>query len=784
MSLTGGSKFILTGGANYQIARSLRFRSSASANLTRTPAGAGTSTRIWTLSVWVKLSSFGTDRKLIDANADTRVYIGTDDKLYFDSGGANRIITSSIYRDPSAWLHVVFTCNTVAGTQVFYVNGVQVTALSTNSPLTGSTATNVNAAVAHLIGKNGGNSNYFDGYMAEYYLIDGQALTPSSFGQTDATTGAWTPIKYTGTYGTNGFYLPFSDNSAATSTTIGKDSSGNGNNWTPSGISITAGVTNDSLVDTPTNYGTDTGAGGEVRGNYPTLNPLQGSKGTPSNGNLTFAATGDGTGAVVRAATFYITSGKWYWEVTDTAFSGGGGDAMTGILNSAVSQLLTTNPDAAANFWTVCGISGNINKVINGTAAQIFTGHNAGDVFGIAFDADAGKIWFRYNGTWAESGNPATATNPQGTGISSGPWLPYVRSNGAGSATSTQNINFGQRPFANAAPSGFKALCTQNLPTPAIVKPSLYMDVNTRTGTGAAFSVTGKLFQPDIIWTKSRSAAKSHAITDSQFGTGKYWSSDGSAAYVSDAQAVTAFNSDGFSGGTAAIINTSAESLVDWLFKKSGTAGIDLVQFSGNSTNRTIAHSLGVAPSMLIVKRDGANGATIWHTGIGSAANYLALFSTAASAADAAAFNSTAPTSSVFSVGTNNNTNATGTNNMLAMLFAEVAGFSKFGSYTGNGSADGPFVHCGFRPRFVMTKRTDLGSDWWMYDTAQDTYNAAANGLRANSTATDYTGSAGLDFLSNGFKVRDAAVLSMNASSGAYIFAAFAEAPFKTARAR
>ena len=173
----------------------------------------------------------------------------------------------------------------------------------------------------------------------------------------------------------------------------------------------------------------------------------------------------------------------------------------------------------------------------------------------------------------------------------------------------------------------------------------------------------------------------------------------------------------------------------------------------------------------------------VWHTGIGSAANYLALNSSAASASDAGAFNSTAPTSLVFSVGTNNNTNATGTNNMLAILFAEVAGFSKFGSYTGNASTDGPFVWCGFRPRWVMVKNVTTGAlNWLIWDAARTTYNLVDYALYPNGSNVEVSGWS-LDFLANGFKIRDTEA-NLNESGSTHIFAAFAESPFKYARAR
>jgi hypothetical protein len=244
-----------TGSSGYRISNSLRFRSSASAYLSRTPAGAGTSTKTWTYSAWIKRGTLGGTVDLISARsaANPLFYfqIVSDQINIFarNSGGTTiaNYTSAAVFRDPSAWYHIVLKWDALTSTMGLYVNNVLQT-------LTTATAISnvdyaMNTAIVHEIGRSAyGASDYFDGYMAEIYMIDGQALTPSSFGETDATTGVWKPKAYTGTYGTNGFYLKFADNSGATATTIGKDSSGNGNNWTPNNISVTAGTTYDSMI--------------------------------------------------------------------------------------------------------------------------------------------------------------------------------------------------------------------------------------------------------------------------------------------------------------------------------------------------------------------------------------------------------------------------------------------------------------------------------------------------------------------------------------------------------
>ena len=292
MFASGKTSAASTGG--YQISRSLRFNSADSAYLNRTPASAGSRTT-WTWSGWVKRSTIGSSvySTLLGAlsgsnNFEMRFNGDTLDIYDSVSGVTWRLTTTQVFRDPSAWYHIVFNYNSTQATSsnrlALYVNGVQVTAFSTATYPSQNNLSIFNSAIPQAIGA-ALTGDYSNGYMTEINFIDGQALTPSSFGETNAQTGVWQPKAYSGSYGTNGFYLNFSDNSNTTAATLGKDYSGNGNNWTPNNFSVTAGAGNDSLVDSPTSYGTDTGVGGTVRGNYCTLNPISTAGGTFTNGN-------------------------------------------------------------------------------------------------------------------------------------------------------------------------------------------------------------------------------------------------------------------------------------------------------------------------------------------------------------------------------------------------------------------------------------------------------------------------------------------------------------------
>jgi len=780
---------LLLGPEGYQISRSVRLRGSASAYLNRTLT-TPTDAKKWTFSAWVKGSFyngtgythlFGTGAAANDTSSNQFIWGGTASNLAFSLWSINVLITNAVYRDPSAWYHVMLVMDnanaTASNRAKIYVNGVEPT-YSTDNRASLSTTTNyaINSAILHTIGRWSYNSfvqpEQFDGYLTEVNFIDGQALTPSSFGETNPVTGVWQPKKYTGTYGTNGFYLNFSDNSAATAAAIGKDYSGNGNNWTPNNISVTAGVTYDSMLDVPTQWAD----GGNGRGNYCTLNPLVGTHAnTYSNGNLQVATSTSNAAFSHQRATFGLSSGKWYWEITCQATSSA--FYVMGITAD------TVNPDSQyvgqGNSYSYRSDTGQ--KCNAGTFSSYGATFTTGDIIGVEFDADAGTLVFYKNGT------------SQGTAFSSisGTYFPAVSDldNNTG-RNSTFVVNFGQRPFAYTPPTGFKALNTLNLPAPTISNGATVMAATLYTGNATARtidnSVNGVSFQPDLVWIKSRSATTNNQLVDSVRGVSLGLSSNLTSAEYG--VGVNAFASNGFgltTDGSLLGVNVNAQTYVGWQWKEGPTQGFDIVTYTGNSTNRTIAHNLGVAPRLMIVKnRSAVYNWPVYHASI-AATNYLYLDSTAASAAAASLWNNTAPTSSVFSVGTSGAVNNS-SENYVAYLFSEVAGFSRMGSYVGNGSADGPFVFCGFRPRFIMFKRTDATSNWLMIDTARSTYNQTNEVLLPNSSAAEGTGAGygAYDFLSNGFKPRNVVANETNVNGGTYIYAAFAENPFKNALAR
>jgi hypothetical protein len=770
-------------GGEYEIERSLRFNSADSAYLSRTPASAGDRQK-FTWSGWVKRCATGADHQLMAqyTDASNRAYFdfrSSDTFLLFNrvSGVTTcQLETTQVFRDVSAWYHVVVAVDTTQATNTnrvkIYINGSQVTAFGTATYPNQNDNFQFNTATVHRIGSYDGAIDFFNGYMTEIHFIDGQQLTPSSFGETDETTGVWSPIRYAGTYGTNGFYLNFSDNTSTT--TLGDDLSGNGNDWTLNNFSVAAGAGNDSLVDSPTRYGTDTGAGGEVRGNYCTLNPLDaGTNLTFSQGNLqTSSSTNPNNNC---RGTLGVRSGKWYFEIVVTSGTPG---CVVGIASDTAS--MSTN--FSGDMYTY---DSNGNKIVNGSGSAYGATWTTNDVIGVAFDADALSITFYKN------------NSSQGaiTGITSGlTWRPFVHANNV-----TVVANFGQRPFAHTAPSGFKALVTTNLPDPTVVQGDDYFNTVLYTGTGSSLGVTGVGFQPDWVWIKERNGAADHGLYDAVRGVQNQLESNTTTAETAEATGLTAFGTDGFTVGALAQLNTSADTYVAWNWKANGagvsntdgtitstvsvntTSGFSIVTYSGNSTDgATVGHGLGSTPKMIIVKNrgDGTRNWAVYHSALG-ATQWILLNLTNAAASDPI-WADTAPTSSVFYLNSTATANTT-SNNYVAYCFAEVEGFSKFGSYTGNGSTDGTFVYTGFRPAFILVKNTAQITNWFIWDNKTDPYNPASVVLLAN-TDTDEVSSRDIDILSNGFKARKN---DQNYNStDIMIYMAFASNPFKISLAR
>lgn len=785
------------------ISKSLRFNSADSAYLNRTVAAAATSNTLTTLSFWFKRAKLGTSQQLFASatsapNVACYVELTTSDtlKIYLDmtAGGSDETTwtTSAVFRDVSAWYGATIKVDTSqasnANKVLLYINGVSQTLTASQTGTAVSTQRILENGISLTIGKYFNSSGYGDFYLTEFNCIDGQALDASSFGLTNPQTGQWIPKKYTGTYGTNGFYLNFKD--ATSTTTLGYDYSGNANNWTTNNFSVTAGSGNDSLTDVPTPwvaYNTTGDVGGVVRGNYCTLNPLQkNSTVTIANGNLDITTSSDNREVL---ATLSASAGKWYFEVT-----------FTSQTNTEYIGICDTTYTLFDGSWgsQVRAYISNGNKW-NGSSSAYGASYTTNDVIGVAYDIDAGTIVFYKNNS--SQGTAFTDLNGKS-------WRPFIN-NGVSNAVS---CNFGQRPFAYTPPAGFRSLCTTNLPATTIGfgltnQGGNYFNPVLYTGTGSSLGVTGVGFQPDWVWIKGRSGATDHGLYDAVRGVQNQVESNSTGAETVEATGLTAFGADGFTVGALAQLNTSSATYVAWNWKAGGTgvtntagtitstvsanttAGFSIVTYTGvGNAGDTVGHGLGVAPSMIIIKwRTGGTTQDwiVYHASIG-ATKFLELSTTDAEAISSTRFNDTAPSSTVFTLGTNSTVNAS-TYTYVAYCFAAVAGYSAFGSYTGNNSNDGPFVYLGFRPAFVLIKATNTTQWWTLLDNKRDTYNVATLGISPNSSDSETTfntnrGPHNIDFTSNGFKIRTSS--SGINGTNTFIYAAFAEYPFQFANAR
>lgn len=531
--------------------------------------------------------------------------------------------------------------------------------------------------------------------------------------------------------------------------------------------------------------------GGEVRGNYATLNPLSTVKGTLLDGNL--RTNGGDRGSI---ATIGMSSGKWYCEMSVISI---GSESSIGL--SKGLNAMNTYVGSSADSW---GYYFNGLKYSNGSSASYGSPYTTSDTIGAAFDADAGTLTFYKNGI------------SQGVAYSSlnaGPYF-FAASGRSSGAANDVALNFGQRPWAYDAPFGFLPICTTLLPQPIVQKSSTAMDVVTYTGNGGTQTISSLGFSPDFVWIKGRSDSLYwHILSDTVRGANKVLGSQITSAEIPTLSSVNSFSSNGFSlgadpdanansgwnrnlstyvawawdAGSSSVTNTSGA--ISSTVRANPQAGVSVVSYTGTGANATVGHGLGVAPRLVIVKnRSAVDGWAVYHANQNAspASGYTALNETSAFASTIASWNNTTPTSSVISVGVSSRTNGNG-NNHIAYCFAEIEGFSKFGSYTGNGSADGPFVYCGFRPRWVMIKNatgtSNANTGWFIFDSLRNTFNTVSNPLRADSSDLEASSYA-IDFLGNGFKLRLSDIGINNSTGATHIFAAFAESPFKYSRAR
>mgnify|MGYP004451997621 CR=1 FL=1 len=772
------SQWLANPDTGYEIDQSIRFNDDDSAYLTRTPSSEG-NRRTFTFSTWVKFATLKADTILFSswvssgASSYQILVIDSDFRMRVADHSTNYLITTQKFRDVGSWYHIVWRSDTTDSTSgdryQLYVNGSRVTAFDTESQPSLNFQGSVNQTQPHYLGRNGYNLSmiYSDLYQAETHFLDGTAYNASFFGETNSDTGQWIPKKYTGgNYGTNGFYLKGQDSSA-----LGDDSSGNGNDFTSSGLAA-----NDQVTDSPTN-------------NFATWNPLVPlSNGTFSDGNLEFTQSGGSISQHAKSTISFTSGEKKVCEMQTVS----GSSITLGICDEDfVADNNGFTGDSRGYFDT------NGNKIDeDGNSSSYGASFGTSNVIRIEVDlsSNPGTIEFFKDGV--SQGDAFTDIDSTKT------WFFWCRCK-----ADAVKANFGQLGFAGTPTANFTALNASNMPDPTIALPGDHFNTVLYTGNGTTGqSITGVGFQPDFTWTKIRSPnAYSHQLFDAVRGAGKNLQSNNTNAEGDLTSEFISFDSDGFTiDDVNQNVNENSSTYVSWNWKANGsgssnedgsinttatsantTAGFSISTFTGNQTSgATFGHGLGVAPKMVIVKeRDpGGNNWMVGHDAMGWT-KYLALDNNNLPITSDARWNDTAPSSTVVTLGNDTGINQN-TATYVAYCFAEVDGFSKAGSCAANASTDGPFVYCGFRPSFVIFMPiAGSGAGKWMLDTVRSPFNVADDIVQANSNAAESSGSSyNLDFVSNGFKVRTNS--DFNASGRTIAFFAFAESPFKTANAR
>ena len=791
----------------YKIGNSLRFDDGSSTYLQKTING---NRQTYSISFWFKRGTMdATQYYLHEWNgSDTYrgvITINSGNTSTFEMGGSSRfrLITNRLFRDASAWYHVLYvadTTNSTSGDRLrMYVNGVRITSFSTETQPSLNYSGGIGQNTAHEIGSLDGSSGFIDGYVAEFNYLDGVAVSDATnFGETKS--GVWIPKDTSGlTFGDNGFRLEFEDSSD-----IGNDTSGQNNDWTPNNF-----VAADVVSDSPTN-------------NFATMNNLDGPTFSTAFGNLRVNGSSSTAGSI--GSTFFPTTGKWYVEMVAEDM----GNGMSVGIKS----------DTEGTFWKPTRGESVIyqsdgNKIIDGGSATSYGAtYTVGDIIGLKINLDDGEIEFLKNN--ASQGNASTALT---SGVAFGVF--FLDTSSANNARS--QFNFGQDSsfrntvtsgsanasdanghgdFYYSVPSGYLALVAENLPEPSISPlnneiPEDYFETNIWTGTGSSNSISSYQFAPDWVWIKQRNATQNHVVQDSVRGVGKFLSTDDTDAESTSSTQITSFDSNGITLGTATSTNDNSDTYVGWAWL-AGTAfsndasatgvgtidstgqvnteaGFSMLTWTGSgSGNETIAHGLNQAPEWIIVKpRSEARNWLIWHKELNDNDKAL-LFSTGTPANNR--FGPNAPTTTVYGLyGGQGNRDGT---TFIGYAFHGVEGYSKFGSYTGTGSTNGVFVFTGFRPAFLIVKQIDASNRWIIFDNkrgSQDetdttviNHNPLEEKLELNpndDSAESSSGTDCFDFLSNGFKLRRSGDV-YNGSGHDYIYMAFAEMPFKYANAK
>lgn len=831
MSLNGSPKWMYNAGGgsfyDHTIDQSLRLDHTSGEYLTISSASpTATDRKKVTINCWVK-------RAAIAQSGVKTIFHGTGnglmmqffaaDTLYiydYNAGSGGWQITSpQVFRDVSAWYHFCMildsTQSTASDRAKLYING-ELQDFSTwtvgggasryptqNTNFTWHTGSDLRIGSV-------GDAYDLGGYIAEFISVDGQNSTISQFGE--SSNGIWKPVDTSGlTLGNAGFHLDFADSSD-----VGNDIGANNIDFTATRVS---GI--DVVKDTPTN-------------NFCTLNETShGTRlGTVSEGGLKIATSTNNR--AVHGTMSLPSSGKWYYEVRVVSYASGGGTYLGWGSNSSLGY------DEYASSKGIF-FSGYNEQVLSDNAGQSggygSNGTNVasnGDIYSILLDVDNSRFYYAKNGTYFNSANPASGTGGLDVTATLAAAITDIvpTITRGGSYNETYYVNFGQDGtfggaitagdnadgnghgnFKYAVPSGFLSLCSSNLPNPAKVADPLegeqasdYFVTTLYTGTNST-NEKNIGFAPDLLWFKHRNGSSDHVIYDSIRGANSGLvpnNANGQNTSANSSQDLMSFDNDGFTVGVGSqfgSVNSPGHTIAAWSWKGGGTAssnsngsitssvsantdaGFSVVSYTGNGgSSATVGHGLTQAPDCIWLKHRtaGEGWVSFWNTPAMGPTKFLGFNSTGAASTSSGEWNNTAPTNTVFTIGNQGRVN-TNTATYIAYCFHNVEGYCKVGQYTGNSATDGPMVYCGFRPAWILIRRTASGSDWCIYDNKRLGYNVD-NNIQRISAASEQTDD-DIDLYSNGFKFRRSST-NFNGSGNDHVFIAFAEQPFKYATAR
>lgn len=784
----------------YEIQNSLRHNSGAYLN-----SSLNGDNQTFTVSMWIKRGQIDSDMHLMSAagsnhpgGADIHQFgIDSNNRLFafaYENSVSQRysVKTNARLEDQSNWYHLLYNYDSTQSTSSnrirLYINGELQTDLADNSYPSQNHGNYINGGKPWIIGHESRRFRYpFQGYFANIYFIDGQYLDPTSFGETD--NGVFVPIEYTGSYSGTSFFLEFQ-----TASNFGTDTSGEGNNWTQNNYTNSNGIDGDQFTDVPTN-------------NHCTWQGHFRSDG--DNLSLENGLVRRTGGADKCLGTFLLKNNKYYFEYKAEDSNG---NHAVGVTQADTDVRSRDNSQAAACF------AGNGEFKIEGGSQQSgFATWGNGDIVSVAIDTTLGtpKVWFAVNNSWqGASGNSGTFNPSGGYSLTAGKEYVFNADHGSSSSSTTGTGFFGahQGGFNYTPPTGFVAASATNLPTPSILDGRKHFHTLFYTGTSADHNITGLDFSPDWVWIKERSTVGQHSIFDSVRGVtkrlGNGASGVGTIQETTVAASLKSFNSNGFTmgaeagnnngqthacwcwdAGTSTVTNTTGS--ISAQVRANPTCGFSIITYTGNGTaGATVGHGLGVKPAQIIIRRrDAGDNWMYYHQKLNFGSSpenrYLELNATGGENNDDRMMNNTAPTSSVFSLKSDNSTNGNGAT-YVAYCFSEVEGFSKFGKYTGNGNTNGTYVFTGFRPAYVLVKSFSGATEHWNIPVDTDFNNPVQKTLspNLNSGERDMDGSnPAMHFYSNGFKITNSD--NNYSNNGAhFIYYAIARNPFKNSNAR